>query len=178
MATNQSTNDGALRLPLRRRCGDRWVVAAWMIVRNDEFSRSLLFRWRGMYHAEHGYARTGKKYIHHIIFYHYHGTVPYGMMIDHRDRDRLNNTPENLRLATGAQNRTNRTISRRNSTGYQGVYFAKDKIKKKWRAYMSVSKKRISLGYFLNPEEAAIVVNEGYAKYYPDAPVPNPTVKR
>lgn len=44
-------------------------------------------------------------------------------LIDHRDRDGLNNTISNLRLSTKTENALNVTTSHRNSTGVLGVYF-------------------------------------------------------
>lgn len=48
------------------------------------------------------------EYVHRIVWMLHHGVIPDGKVIDHIDRDKLNNHIENLRLVTRAVNNTNR----------------------------------------------------------------------
>lgn len=48
-------------------------------------------------------------------------TIPRGMVIDHIDRDRLNNSPTNLRLSTNYHNRRNASVRKDSKTGVNGV---------------------------------------------------------
>lgn len=45
-----------------------------------------------------------------------------GIIVDHIDMDKLNNTDENLRKSTQSMNHMNRLKTRANTTGYKGVY--------------------------------------------------------
>lgn len=72
--------------------------------------------------------------------------------VDHINDDRLNNTRENLRLATHSQNQHNRTMQRNNKSGYKGVCWIQRN--QRWRARIRVNKKLIYLGEFRNREEA------------------------
>lgn len=83
--------------------------------------------------------------------------IPEGMQVDHKDRDRLNNTRENLRLATPSQNTVNST-SVGNKTGFRGV--RKPNKGKKWEAVITLNQEKIFLGGFDSPEEAAVAYNE------------------
>jgi hypothetical protein len=68
---------------------------------------------------------------HHVIWCWVHGEWPSGE-IDHINGDRDDNRIANLRLATVAQNRTNKTISSNNTSGYKWVSW--HKASKQWRA--------------------------------------------
>lgn len=72
--------------------------------------------------------------------------------VDHIDGNGLNNTRDNLRLATNSQNQHNARKQSRNSSGYKGVGW--HKASKKWRARIMTSNGRIDIGYFDTPELA------------------------
>lgn len=72
--------------------------------------------------------------------------------IDHRDTDKTNNRLVNLREATRAQNQWNAPIDRRNTSGFKGASWHKDKGR--WRAFIHQNGRHISLGYHDSPEEA------------------------
>jgi hypothetical protein len=62
--------------------------------------------------------------------------------IDHRDRDGLNNRPDNLRLATSTQNSANSKRQSNNTSGRKGVFFYKRTGK--WKAFIG----HTHLGYY------------------------------
>lgn len=73
-------------------------------------------------------------------------------VVDHIDRNPLNNRRSNLRITTQSRNMMNSTISSDNTSGTKGISF--DKKLEKWHAYISKDKKRIHLGYFYCLEDA------------------------
>lgn len=73
-----------------------------------------------------------------------------GSYVDHRDRDTLNNRRENLRFCTASQNQGN-SIVPLGASGYRGVSQAKNR----WFACIKRFGKRVYLGSFATPEEAA-----------------------
>lgn len=79
-------------------------------------------------------------------------------IVDHINGDGLLNIRSNLRLATVAQNIANSPKSRRNTSGFKGVTWAKHA--NKFRAYITFERKLIHLGYFDTPELA----HEAYCK--------------
>ena len=85
-------------------------------------------------------------YLHRLI-------LPDASLIDHRDRDGLNNTRQNLRPASRAQNAHNSKLSVSNRSGHKGVCW--DQRVEKWKAYLRDGKKQHHLGYFDTAEEAA-----------------------
>lgn len=82
--------------------------------------------------------------------------------IDHKDEDGLNNQKSNLRKATFNQNVHNRGKSKRNTSGYKGVYRYKDDSPNhgRYTATIVVNRKTIFGGYFETAEDAAKKYNE------------------
>lgn len=78
--------------------------------------------------------------------------APKGMEVDHIDGDGLNNTRENLRLATRQQNLANTRISRTNKSGYKGVSW--DSVRNKWTAHIEINGRSINLGRFSEIQDA------------------------
>lgn len=78
--------------------------------------------------------------------------TPKGMEVDHKDKDALNNQRSNLRLCTRSQNCMNRSRQSNNTSGYKGVSWFKPI--QKWRAYLRINSKHVSLGYFADKEDA------------------------
>jgi hypothetical protein len=76
-------------------------------------------------------------------------------MIDHVDRNYLNNQINNLRPCNYGDNSYNKTKYRNNISGFIGVSW--NKKLKKWSAYASYKNTKIHLGYFNTAEEAAKV---------------------
>lgn len=112
-----------------------------------------------------------------IFFMHYNW---WPEMVDHEDRDCLNDKIENLRAANGCQNAANVKKKDNTTSKYMGVHFAlkttKRKLKTtgeiktwvhpKWVAQISHNNERISLGNYKNEIEAALAYNKGAVKYH------------
>jgi hypothetical protein len=92
---------------------------------------------------------------HRIVFAIYNNTTDFqDKQIDHIDGNVLNNSPQNLRLATASQNQFNRKKQKNNSSGYKNISFVK-KLNK-YRCAMQVDGKDIYIGLFNTVEEAII----------------------
>ena len=75
------------------------------------------------------------------------------MQIDYINRNRLDNRKENFRIVTQAENLKNKSKYKNNKTGFRGVSFCKRN--NVYRAYVSKNGKKIMLGSFSDPVEAA-----------------------
>jgi HNH endonuclease/AP2 domain len=109
----------------------------------------------------------------HLLVWHLAGKiVPDGYVVDHVNRERLDNRLRHLRLLTFAQNNMNREIDNRNSSGYKGVCW--DESHNMWRGVIRHRKQQHHLGYYDTPEEAAVAYNLAAEKFYgADIPVFN-----
>jgi len=88
---------------------------------------------------------NNKKYkAHRIAWAMVYGSIPDGMTIDHIDQNSINNSINNLRLATEQEQKRNYPVSSRNSSGHVGIDWCKKS--KKWRARITVNRKNIEVG--------------------------------
>ena len=93
---------------------------------------------------------------HRLVFLYMEGSIP--KLVDHIDCNPSNNKWNNLRKATACENQYNKCLARNNKSTVKGVSW--HKASKKWRAYITVDKKRNELGYFISLEEAAEKVSK------------------
>jgi len=90
---------------------------------------------------------------------------PKGLLVDHRNLNRLDNRRENLRTATHSQNMQNRVKIRVKTTSqFIGVHW--DPVERKWRAQISHQKKHLYLGRFQNEIDAAKAYDRAAIKYH------------
>lgn len=86
---------------------------------------------------------------------------------DHKDRNKLNNTEENLREADGSENQMNKGIRSNNTSGKVGVHWSKEN--NAWCAMICVKGEHMNLGYFSSFDDAVdcrIKAEEKYFKEY------------
>lgn len=95
----------------------------------------------------------GRQYsAHKLAWLYVYGEWP-SKELDHKNRVKDDNRIENLREATISQQRANRFLSS-NTSGRKGVSW--NRHAKKWRADIMKAGKRYMLGYFDDPDEAAL----------------------
>ena len=110
----------------------------------------------GTLHKQSGYWFVGVDYqrykIHRIIWAMVNQKDPGDLVIDHIDRNKQNNDPENLRAVTKRLNALNTDIYRDNSSGVRGVCWqARDR---RWAAYVKENNRTVCLGYFKEKDDA------------------------
>lgn len=84
--------------------------------------------------------------------------------LDHENRDPLDDHIENLRIATPSQNGANANLSSNNRSGIKGVSW--DSMREKWHASIKVDHKSISLGRFVDKEEARQAYVEASRRFF------------
>lgn len=92
----------------------------------------------------------GELYLaHRIAWKMHHGEEP-PERIDHRSGVQSDNSIENLRAATHAENMANRKTNANSASGLKGIYRARDQ----WRVTVVKDKQKIHVGYFASKEKA------------------------
>lgn len=139
------------------------------LIDDEDFDRVNCFKWtadkvglgfRAMRACYPGNNKRITIFMHRFIM-----DAPQGTIIDHINRNALDNRKSNLRFCTKAENQRNRTSRQINNTsGYKGV----TKVRNKWAARISHQSKRIHLGYFVNIHQAAEAYNQAALKYFGD----------
>lgn len=105
----------------------------------------------------------GKLYFaHRLIFLMHHGFLP--NVIDHINRNGLDNRLENLRQATHKDNSANRRIHKSNTTGIAGVGW--DKNSAKWRARIQRNNKLVCLGLYEDKNLAIAARKKAEEKFF------------
>lgn len=78
--------------------------------------------------------------------------------VDHKNNDGLDNTRNNIRIATCLQNNLNKRPYKNRSSEFKGVYWSKEK--KKWVSQIKKAGcKTKHIGYFVSEIHAAIAYN-------------------
>lgn len=135
------------------------------MVDDIDFEELSKYRWaahrhkNGVWYAER--TVSGKV----ILMHRYILNPPDGMLVDHKDRDGLNNQRTNIRLATRGQNNANRRAAITSQTSkFLGVAFEKDR--QKWTARIRKNGIGYRLGSFQSEREAAMAYNSAAVKFH------------
>lgn len=92
-------------------------------------------------------------YAHVLIWFYVTGEWP-ADQVDHRNMNRSDNSWDNLRPSSAAQNKQNSRVRADSSTGLKGVFLRPKCLRKKYQAKITVNGRQRSLGYFADPQEA------------------------
>lgn len=114
--------------------------------------------------------------LHRVIWFIKTGEQP-GYIIDHKNRNRLDNSWSNLRLVTFSQSSINTKISTKNTSGYKGVYFRKNR--NSFVARIGSGKDRKIIGHYKTAYAAGLAYDfEAYNRYGKNYPDFNVIIKR
>jgi uncharacterized protein YxeA len=113
---------------------------------DEDIAAKLLDSKLALY-AGYPFVLSCKMYLHHFVI----GQPPEGYVTDHVDRNKLNNTRENLRHVTVSQNAIN-TSSKNGKDRH--VYYMLNATVNPWYVQFRRKNKRVYLGPFKSKQEA------------------------
>ncbi len=166
MHSDDTCPDGAVRIPLRARDGS---IRAYAVVDATDAERLTRWRW---HLTSHGYAarcawidkRVRSIKLHRDVL----GlTFGDGIVVDHIDRDPLNNRRSNLRVVPASANKQNTGSYRGASSSYRGVRWYKPLGK--WAAQIKTGGKNVHVGYFNDEVAAAEAARAARLRFMPYA---------
>lgn len=126
---------------------DQARIAKWWNARFADREAFCTFDKKGYPYGFISERRVAK---HRIVWLFHFGAI--NGEIDHIDGDPSNSKVENLRDVTRQSNMQNKRTYNRNTSGFRGVYWAKQM--QKWRAAISSSGKERHLGFFAEFDDA------------------------
>ena len=140
------------------------------LIDDEDFELVSKYNWcaawaptvRGYYASTHNKTSDGGRttlLLHRVI-----ANPPKGIDVDHINRNTLDNTRANLRLASRAQNAWNSPHNIKNTSGFKGVHWHRQY--NGWMARISVNGKRITLGVRSTPEEAFELYKDAAAQLH------------
>ena len=141
------------------------------IIDTCDLERVSKYKW--WVHSD-GYAYTcwmtsGRK--HTLLMHRLIMDAAKGQVVDHINRNRLDNARSNLRFCTRAENCANAPLWKNNTSGYKGVSRYKDG---RWRAYIKIGQRFKHIGAFETKEGAAHAYNEVAKEIYGEFAYLNP----
>jgi len=142
---NQPADPTVRFIPLTR--GKVAIVDAEDFPRLNKYTWSAHRRGRNRWYAYGSQPDRTLIAMHRLIL-----NAPKNRVVDHIDRNSLNNTKRNLRLCTQAQNCCNR-IAKHGTSRFKGVHWSK--TRKRWIARIKRNGKSRQIGSFENEIEAA-----------------------
>jgi hypothetical protein len=127
----------------------------FLLVDDDDFVEISKHKWYPFFYKYTCYAqrkiklqdgRFGAEAAHRQVL-----NAKKGEVVDHIDHDGLNCQKNNIRICTRARNAQNRIIQK-NKSGFKGVHIQRSGL---YQATISYNKKKITIGTFATPEDAA-----------------------
>lgn len=152
---------------------------AYALVSDADFD--YLSQWKWKFAASNGYAlryfnedgKRGTVYMHRVVMTRKLGhAIPRGLQVDHievGESARLDNRRENIRLVTRSQNQWHKNTPKSNSTGFKGVTYHTGK----YESYIRVFGKRIYLGRYVDPRDAALMFDAASRRLHGEFAMPN-----
>lgn len=135
------------------------------LVDDEDFERVNKHKWSamrghsGIYYAVMNPDNKKLVYMHRFVL-----DAPKGTIVDHKNRNGLDNQKNNLRYCTYSQNAMNSKAPTTNTSGHKGVYWDSDR--RKWAVQMVVDQKNIHLGRYSELKEAIKARKEAEKQYF------------
>ncbi len=124
------------------------------LVDDEDYGRVSAYRWMAWWNGHRWYAIT-KIDSQRVLMHRFVLAAAPDQQIDHINGDGLDNRRSQLRFVTSQQNSMNRGLRRGANNQYKGVSMTNPPSMSTWKAQILVDGKRLYLGSYRTPEDAA-----------------------
>lgn len=135
------------------------TLGKFALVEDEDFEWLNQWKWTAEQKDYTFYARRNSKkkkvYLHRQII-----GAKKGEVVDHINRDGLDNRRKNLRIVTPTQNNYNQKIRVDNTSGYKGIWW--NRQRQKWVVEIWARKQKYYFGGYKNIQEAIVIRNNNY----------------
>lgn len=156
------------KIPIRGKYGQ----GRHALIDNDDFAHVSRYKWHS---DRNGYAvRTtsfwieGAKKHQHIYMHRELICAPPGQIVDHINRNKVDNRKDNLRFCTISQSNCN--LKRKNKSGYKGVR----PTRSGWAVEIDSDGQRIYVGHYQDLKKAVSAYNSAAEKHHGEFAYLNP----
>lgn len=126
-------------------------------INKEDKSKVEEYKWHATFE---NYVLSNRIFLHRLIL----NMFDMNILIDHKDRNPLNNMKENLRVCTASQNRQNIKIPSNNQSGVIGVFW--DSTQNRWLAKLSINGNQKYLGHYTIFEDAVKARKKAELEYF------------
>ena len=128
----------------------------YAIIDAEDYGKICCYKWYAAKQGNYFYAATNEKQdngkykqlkMHRVLV-----NAPADKLVDHKNRNGLDNRKHNLRVCTAAENSRNRKVHADNTTGHRGIYW--NSRLNKWMAQIRKMGKLHHLGVFSRKDDA------------------------
>lgn len=141
----------------------------FFLIDEEDYERVKQYRWSISIHKDGSkrvcaMPKDRKQLGHMSLLYHFILNEDNDCLIDHINRNPLDNRKSNLRKCTPVQNGQNSSLRVDNKSGVKGVWY--DKVNNKWASEIKVAYRKIFLGRFIEKEDAIIARLRAEKEYF------------
>ena len=126
----------------------------------EDYDKIKDYAW---HETQYGYIKTTVHHGEKIFLHKLITNTDSQTVIDHKNRCKNDCRKNNLRIATRSQNSINQNLRKNNTSGCTGVMF--DKSTQMWKARITINKKCLQLGSFINKQDAIRARLNAESKY-------------
>lgn len=169
MKNNYKINGDTTTIYIKRKTGElvETVISTSDLPRVKEFPNTWCVAWQDHIHGYYVYGWIKKPNggqttvkMHRWIL-----NPPDKKVVDHINKNTLDNRCENLRVISPSENMQNIEAYRTSKTGVRGVAWSKQR--NKWRAKVIVNRQTVYCEFFDDINDAIVEIRKARAKYHP-----------
>lgn len=138
-------------------------INGYSLIDLEDVEKIKDYKW---YLTRDGYCANSVKSKNRVRLHRFLLNVQDDKIVDHVNRDKLDNRKCNLRIATPSENMHNRNLSKNNKSGFSGIWH--DVKRGKWEVQICINNRKKRIGIFVKLEDAIEARLRAELEYFGD----------